>query len=92
MLATAAKRQLAPGQLADLSRLADGTIDRARASEVRAQVSASPRLTEFYEREHRAVLAVHDARARDRATAALRARIELQRTLAQTYKASSGWL
>jgi hypothetical protein len=86
MPATADKRQLAPVQLADLSRLPDGTIDRARASEVRAQVSASPRLTELYERERRAVAAVHEARARDRAPAALRARIEVQRTLAQSQK------
>jgi hypothetical protein len=66
-------------QLADLSALADGTLDGARRAEVQARVSESPRLSELYARERRAVERLHSARERDRAPAALRARIEAAR-------------
>ncbi len=70
---------LTPRQLADLSALADGTIDPARRGEVEAWIASSPELRALYERERRAVEIVHRARATDRAPAALRARIEAQR-------------
>lgn len=66
-------------QLADLSALADGTLDRARRGEVEAWVASSPELGALYERERRAVEILHRARATDRAPAALRARIESER-------------
>lgn len=66
-------------QLADLSALADGTLDRARRGEVEAWVASSPELRALYERERRAVEILHRARATDRAPAALRARIESER-------------
>src|SRR5271167_4809366 len=64
---------------ADLSALADGTLDPARRAEVQAQISGSPELSALYARERRVVELVHEARATDRAPAALRARIEAQR-------------
>lgn len=66
-------------ELADLSALADGTLDAARRPEVEARIAASPELNARYERERRVVLALHQARASDRAPAALRARIEATR-------------
>ncbi len=66
-------------QLADLSALADGTLDPARRGEVEAWVASSPELRALYERERRAVEILHRARATDRAPAALRARIESER-------------
>ncbi len=66
-------------QLADLSALADGTLDPARRGEVEAWVASSPDVRALYERERRAVEILHRARATDRAPAALRARIESER-------------
>ena len=65
--------------LAELSALADGTLDPAQREEVQARISASPELSALYERERRAVRTLHDARAVDRAPIGLRARIEAQR-------------
>jgi len=70
---------LTPAQLADLSALADGTLDAARRPEVEAWIAGSPELRALYQRERRAVEVLHRARATDRAPAALRARIEAQR-------------
>jgi len=70
---------LSPRELADLSALADGTIDPRRRTEVEARIAASPELTALYERERRVVELVHDANATVRAPAALRARIEASR-------------
>lgn len=70
---------LTPAQLADLSALADGTLDAARRPEVEAWIAGSPELRALYERERRAVEILHRARATDRAPAALRARIESER-------------
>lgn len=67
--------ELHPRELADLSALADGTIDPARREEVRARIAASPRLSALYERERRVVELLHEVRATDRAPAGLRARI-----------------
>jgi hypothetical protein len=66
-------------QLADLSALADDTLDPARRDEVRAWIAGSPELTATYERERRAVEILHRARTMDRAPLALRERLEAQR-------------
>ena len=60
-------------ELADLSAMADGTLDPSRRAEVEAHISASPELSALYERERRVVAALHQARSSDRAPAALRA-------------------
>ena len=62
-------------ELAELSALADGTLDPARRAEVQARVSASPELSALYARERRVVVALHEARATERAPAGLRARV-----------------
>jgi hypothetical protein len=64
--------------LADVSALADGTLDPGRAAAVRERIAQSPELSELYEHERRAVSALHAARA-DRAPARLRARVQAQR-------------
>ncbi len=66
-------------ELADLSALADGTLDPARRDQVQARIDGSPELRALYERERRVVSVLHQARAADRAPAGLRARIETQR-------------
>jgi hypothetical protein len=66
-------------ELAELSALADGTLDPARRAEVEAHISASPELSALYERERRIVGALHQARESERAPAGLRARIEASR-------------
>lgn len=72
--------------LADLSALADGAIEPTRETAVRELIAASPRLRERYERERRAVAALHAARA-DRAPQRLRVRIEAERRA----RTRSGW-
>jgi hypothetical protein len=66
-------------ELADLSALADGTLDPARRGDVEARIAASPELAALYERERRVVAALHHARATDRAPDRLRARLEAAR-------------
>ena len=66
-------------ELADLSALADGTLDPARRAGVEAHIAATPELGALYERERRVVAALHQARASDRAPERLRARIEATR-------------
>ena len=66
-------------ELAELSALADGTLDPARRADVEGRISASPELTALYERERRVVDALHHARATERAPERLRARIEASR-------------
>jgi hypothetical protein len=66
-------------ELADLSALADGTLDPARKADVEARIGASPELTALYERERRVVQALHHARATELAPASLRARIDAAR-------------
>jgi len=68
--------------LADLSALADGTLDPGREAAVRELIAGSPELSERYDRERRAIAALHATRA-DRAPERLRARIEAQRRAAQ---------
>src|ERR1700751_4899847 len=74
-------------ELADLSALADGTLDPARRAAVEAHIAASPELSALYARERRVVAVLHQARETERAPASLRARIEAsrpaQRTLAR---------
>jgi hypothetical protein len=67
-----------PQELAQLSALADGTLDPARRESVQAMIDASPELTALYKREVSAVSALQSLRA-DRAPAALRTRIEAER-------------
>jgi anti-sigma factor RsiW len=69
-----------PGRksLAELSALADGTLDPEREPAVRELIARSPELRERYERELRAVRALGALRA-DRAPERLRARIEAER-------------
>lgn len=66
-------------ELADVSALADGTLDPARRAEVQERVAASPHLSALYERERRIVDALRHAQATERAPAGLRARIEASR-------------
>src|SRR5579862_295907 len=68
-----------PAELADLSALADGTLDPARRDEVRARIDSSPQLTALYERERQVVELLHETRAADRAPERLRTRIEADR-------------
>lgn len=67
--------------LAELSALADGTLDPGREPAVRQLIEDSPELRERFERERRAVNALHATRS-DRAPDALRTRIEAQRRAA----------
>lgn len=71
-------------ELAELSALADGTLDPARRAEVQARVQASPELTALYERERMVVDALHEVRATERAPARLRARIDASRPSRRT--------
>ncbi len=66
-------------ELAELSALADDTLDPARRAAVEARIAASPELTARYERERRVVLALREARSTDRAPERLRARIDAAR-------------
>jgi hypothetical protein len=64
--------------LAELSALADGTLDPERVPAVRALIAASPELSRRYERESRAVGALRAVRS-DRAPARVRAGVASQR-------------
>jgi anti-sigma factor RsiW len=66
-------------ELADLSALADGSLDPARRADVEAHIAASPELSGLLEREQRVVEMTHEANSETRAPAALRARIEAER-------------
>ena len=67
-----------PKTLAELSALADGTLDPARVAAVREQIARSPELSERFAREQRAVQALQLTRS-ERAPARLRTRIEAER-------------
>jgi hypothetical protein len=71
-------------ELADLSALADGTLDPARRAGVQARIQASPELTALYERERLVVDALHQARATERAPARLRESIDAARPSRKT--------
>jgi hypothetical protein len=79
----ATPRDITQQQLAELSALADGTLDPARRAEVQARISASPELTALYERERRVVGVLHQSRG-VRAPAQLRARIQAERPSPRT--------
>lgn len=64
--------------LAELSALADGTLDPTRSDAVRELIATSPELRQRYERERRAVATLHELRA-DRAPATLRIAIDTRR-------------
>ena len=66
-------------ELAEVSALADGTLDPARRAEVQERIAASPQLTALYERERRIVDALRHVQATERAPTRLRARIEASR-------------
>jgi hypothetical protein len=72
------KDEPSPRILAELSALADGTLDPAREAALREQIARSAELSERYERERRAVAALAAVRT-DRAPERLRARIEAER-------------
>src|SRR5450755_502045 len=67
-----------PAQLAELSALADGSLEPARQPAVEAWIESSPELVELYERERAAVGVLRQA-AVERAPARLRLRIQSQR-------------
>lgn len=73
------KSTLSPREQADLSALADGTIDPARRAQLEARIAESPQLAALYERERRVVELLHGANSRTRAPLGLRERIEAQR-------------
>lgn len=77
------KLEYSASDLAELSALADGTLEPSRRAEVEAQIAGSPELSELYARERKAVELLHEARAVDRAPARLRTRIEASRPSAR---------
>jgi len=76
MASPADRTEPTDAELAELSALADGTLDPARREAVQARIAASPELTVLFDRERRVVQALHEARATERAPARLRTRIE----------------
>jgi anti-sigma factor RsiW len=79
MASRAENPQPTAAELADLSALADGTLDPGLRAQVEATIAASPELSALYERERRVVEALHQARATERAPEQLKARIEAAR-------------
>lgn len=70
---------LDPRELADLSALADGSLDPERRDAVQTRIAASPQLSALFAREQRVVEALREANRQTRAPAALRARIAADR-------------
>jgi anti-sigma factor RsiW len=79
MSAPADNTELTPREAADLSALADGSLDPARRDEVQAWIDASPERTALFERERRVVELLHETRSSERAPERLRARVEAVR-------------
>jgi hypothetical protein len=79
MASRAENTQPTAAELADLSALADGTLDPARRDDVEAKIAGSAELSVLYARERRVVEALHQARTTERAPERLRARIEAAR-------------
>src|SRR5215208_2206763 len=67
---------LSDDELADLARLADGTLPTDRRAEVEARVAASPRLSSILERQG---VALHALRATGEAGAPARLRAQIDR-------------
>lgn len=63
---------LSPQVMAELSALADGTLDPARRAEAERRIAASAELRALYDREREVVTLLHEARSADRAPPALR--------------------
>ncbi|MDQ6607064.1 MAG: hypothetical protein M3Z06_11030 [Actinomycetota bacterium] len=78
MASSADSSELRPRELADLSALADGSLDPARREQVEARIRASAELSAIYERERRVVEVLHQTRA-ERAPERLRAGIDAVR-------------
>jgi len=76
---------LSEDQLADLARLADGTLPAERRAEVEARVAASPQLSSIVERQRMALEAVRGT-ADIGAPARLRAQIERRRGARRTVR------
>lgn len=66
-------------ELAELSALADGTLDPAREAAVRRRIGDSAELSALYQRERRVVDLARAAAMRTRAPSALRARVTAER-------------
>jgi anti-sigma factor RsiW len=92
MAAPADNPELTAREAADLSALADGSLDPARREEVQAWIDASPARTALYERERRVVELLHGARSAERAPQRLRARVEAARPAARSAsRRRAGW-
>jgi hypothetical protein len=76
--------QPSPRELAEMSALADGTLDSGRRDAVAEHIAASPQLSALYDREQRVVRELQAAGQRDRAPTGLRTRIEAARPSART--------
>src|SRR4051812_23914391 len=72
-----------PRELAELTALADGTLDPARRGAAQARVDASPELAEALAEQRAAVLMLRTAAAEVGAPARLRAKIEAERRSAR---------
>jgi anti-sigma factor RsiW len=83
MSAPADKPELTEREAADLSALADGSLDPARREEVQAWVEASPERARLFERERRVVDLLRDVSSSERAPERLRERLEATRPRAQ---------
>lgn len=79
MTSFADKSELSQRELAEISALADGTLDAASRPGVEARIAASPELSAIYQRERSVVDQIRHANVSERAPARLRARIEAQR-------------
>lgn len=69
------ENRLSPAELAQLSALADGSLDPARRLAVRAKVGTFPVLPDLYARESEIVNLIRMVGAAERAPAGLRTRI-----------------
>ncbi len=83
MSAPADKSELTEREAADLSALADGSLDPARREEVQAWVDASPDRALLYERERRVVDLLRGVSTSERAPERLRARLAAAQPRAQ---------
>ena len=92
MSAPADKSELTEREAADLSALADGSLDPARRQEVQAWVDASPERARLFERERRVVELLRDVSSSERAPERLRARLDAARPRAQAARRRRlGW-
>jgi anti-sigma factor RsiW len=81
-MATDDEPQLTSEELADLTALADGSIDASRRPAVEARIAAAPATRELFERERDVVKILHQARADTHAPASLRERVDGDRRAA----------